>query len=483
MMTSGKLRHLRLLVILSAAAGVCLAGASADAADAAVDAADYASINAAVAALPATGGEVYVPAGEHRIAQTILLPDNVTLRGAGDSTLIVAGPELDAFFTAEDAFGEASDVAILFTPSWRHGAVIKNADAAGNRGIRVEHLRITTDRSRVRLATGILLANVDDASISGVTVEDCGASAITMLDCRNCRVTASTIRRNHNGVFIRGAGATSHDFWVTDNTVDSNRWSGIYLSGLGAGTDRLTDGPENVTISGNHISNHMCDTAIKLHGPRYVFVTGNRIDRALEAGMECNGGLDVVCTGNIVTRVDDGMDLKGNGVGLSFGRQMQRADLVLNANITAECGVGIWSETIHQTAEGARQGAVGGVAVTGNIARSNIAYGMGGAGITDCVWVGNVSIDNGQHDAPAGQDTAGMLFTAGCRDGVVAANVIADQTPEDERLMQSGIIIRSTTDFLNALNSVQGATGENLNLYSNQEVHSLDNMVDGQITQ
>jgi len=478
MKTSGAHHHLAgsallVVVLLCGVLRVCTAAPVT-----CVNAADYASINAAVAALPAGGGEVYLPAGEHRIERTILLPDNVTLRGAGESTVLMAGPELDAFFAAEGCFGAEGDVPILFAPRHRHGAVIKNADPSGNRGIQVRDLRLATDRERVRLATGILLANVQDATIANVTIEDCGASAITMLDCRNCRVASSTIRRNHNGVFIMGGGDRAHDLWVTDSTLDSNRWSGIYLSSDGAGADRLRGGPENVTVSGNHIYNHMCDTAIKLHGPRYVFITGNRIDRALEAGVENNGGVDVICMGNIVTRVDDGMDLKGNGVGLSFGRQPQRADLVVNGNITAECGVGVWSETILTTEAGARQGQVGGVAVVGNVARANIAYGMGGCGVTDSAWVGNVNIDNGRHDAPPGQDTAGMLFTAGCRHGVIAGNVVADEAPEGEGLMQSGVLIRSSSEMINALNAIEGATRANLNLYGNQGVQTFDNLVE-----
>lgn len=467
----------RSLPAMLALGGLICLSASAD--PYCLNAADFPSINDAVAALPPGGGEVYVPAGEHHLERTILLPDNVTLRGAGASTVLVADAALDAFFAAENCFGDVSDVTILFGPRYVHGAAIKNADAAGNRGIQIRDLRIVTDRERVRLATGILLANVEDASITNVTIEDCGASAITLLDCRNCRVRSSIIRRNHNGVFIVGRGDTAHDLWVTDSTFDANRWSGIYLSGVGGGAERLRDGPENVTISGNHIYNHMCDTAIKLHGPRYVFITGNRIDRALEAGVENNGGVDVVCMGNIVTRVDDGMNLRGNGVGLSFGRQPQRADLVVNGNITAECGVGVWSETILTSSEGARQGQIGGVAVVGNVARANVAYGMGGCGVTDSTWVGNVNIDNGQHDAPAGQDTAGMLFTAGCQHGVIAGNVVAREATEDENLMQSGVLIRSSADLINALNAVSGASRANLNLYGNEGVRSFDNLVPG----
>lgn len=43
----------------------------------------YSSVNAAVDALPATGGEVYIPAGTYAISQSIVLRDLVTLRGAG----------------------------------------------------------------------------------------------------------------------------------------------------------------------------------------------------------------------------------------------------------------------------------------------------------------------------------------------------------------------------------------------------------------
>ena len=193
---------------------------------------------------------------------------------------------------------------------------------------------------------------------------------------------------------------------------------------------------------------------------------------ALEAGIENNGSRDFLCTGNIVTRVDDGMNIAGNGCGIYFGRQKGRANCVVSSNIVADSTVGIWSETA--TADG--NVAVGGVLVGGNVLGDNIAYAMGGCAVLDSAWVGNVAVDNGRFDPPPGQDTAGMLFTAGCDNLNIMGNVVADRRDKPQRLQKAGQIIRACSNVMNANNIVTGASQRDLNIYINERTYSVDNL-------
>lgn len=434
-----------------------------------------APFRAALDRLGPEGGEVLLPPGRYLVERPILLGDRVTLRGAGESTVLVAGDELDAFFREAGAFAGESDFGVLFAPGFRHAVLIRNADEDGNEGLRVRDLRIEGRRDRVRLAAGILLQGVRGATVSGVTIEDCGASAVTLVACRDTKVLESTFRRNHNGVFLKGHGNETRDLLVSGCTFRDNRWCGVYGAGGGPhGPNALVDGPENLSVIGNAFFDHLTDTAVKLHGCRYAIVQGNRIDRTLEAGIECNGTHDMICQGNLITRVDDGMNLKGNGCAIFFGRQSRRANVVLHGNLLAENQAGIWSETIH---EDGRQGYVGGFAVVGNVASENAAYGMGGAGIADGAFVGNVNVDNGQYVAPPGQDTAGILITAGSERLTLLGNVAQDARPDEDCRMKHGLLVRGTSDSVVRGNIVGGAYEEDLREHGNRGVVFEDNLV------
>lgn len=418
----------------------------------------------------AGGGEVYIAPGRHKVSSTIELGDNVVLRGAGPASVLVAETSMDEYFTKQNSFGDETDVSILFNPRYGHGAVITNRDAAGNNNIMIRDVCIETDRDNVRLATGILLAGVEDAVIERVKVTDCGASGVTLLECRYISVRGVTVVRCHSGVFIRGYKSTTDHLRVTESTLRDNRWSGVYISKGGKfGTGKLADGPEDIIISRNYLINHMCDAAIKCHGARYVIIEGNRIEGALESGIENNGTRDCVCVGNIVTKVDDGMNLAGNGMGIYFGAQTGRANSIIGMNITAECQAGIWSETVHS---------IGSAVVMGNVNHANVAYGMGGAKVADAVWIGNVNVDNGQYQPPRGQDTAGMLFTADCNRMIVSGNIAVDGRDEDQRLQQSGLLMRGCDLVLNSNNIVDGSLIKNINSYANERVY-WDNNLDG----
>ncbi len=441
-----------------------------------LDASQFDSIQQAIDALPETGGEVYIPAGRYELERPLLVGDYVTLRGAGESTVLVAREKLNTYFQEQNAFGQTPEHGILFNPMYRHAAAIKNASEQGNRSIRIERLRIISDRTTARLATGIMLSNTQRAHIEDVTIEGFGASGIVMLNGRDSSVIRCFLENNHNGVLIKGDKDHSRNLLIQGNTVRANRWTGIYVAGGGThhSGGELIDGPVGLTITHNTVEEHMTDAGVKIRGAQQVVLSGNRLDQALESGIESNGTHDMVCTGNIVTRVDDGMNSKGNGCGIYFGRLSRRGNLIVSDNLVTQSTFGIWSETI--SAKGTQQFA-GGMAVVGNLTQGNVAFGLGGAGLTDGAWVGNVAIDNGQHRPDASSDTGGMIFTAGSKRLTVVGNLINDARATDNRLMKHGMIIRGAQQTLAGMNFIDGAFDQNFRTIANEGLEQHNNLI------
>ncbi len=281
-----------------------------------------------------------------------------------------------------------------------------------------------------------------------------------MSQSRDVKVTECYLENNHSGVLIKGDGDATRDVLVTGCTIRGNRWSGVYIAGSGPhGPNTLDGGPRNLILTGNHVMDHMTDAGIKLHGAQEVIVSHNRIDHALESGIECNGAHGMVCSGNYVTRVDDGMQLAGNGVGIFFGRQSRRADLAITGNVVAECQGGIWSETV--TAD-RKQQHVGGFSLIGNVSSRNVAGGLVLAGVHDGTIVGNALIDNGQFDPPPGQDTSGLLITARSSRLQIVGNLAVDARSGEQNLMKNALIIRNTSDSTVTDNLLFGAYEEPL---------------------
>ena len=77
-----------LLLFFFAMAMLVASAASAAGQDADISAADYPSIQAALDALPAEGGRVYIPAGTYILKGSLKPRDNVTISGVGAATIL-----------------------------------------------------------------------------------------------------------------------------------------------------------------------------------------------------------------------------------------------------------------------------------------------------------------------------------------------------------------------------------------------------------
>jgi hypothetical protein len=377
-----------------------------------------------VAALPATGGEVYVPAGTYPVRKTVRLGNAVTLRGAGAATVLRAADGLN-----DD--------------------LIANRDATGNEDLRVYDLRIEGNRLKQTAGSGIRLSRVRRAVIRGVTVTDCHDSGITILSgSHDVVVDAVTCERNRQDG-IRIEGPDTCNVTVCNSTLRGNFWEGIFLRGCPDPADPvavLTHGPSNVRITNNFIHDHWADDAIKMWGCTEVIIVGNVVEGALEAGVEVKTSQRTIVSDNIFRHVDDGKQGTGNGVAIAVSGhdavKSTRRDFALVGNILADNTFGIWSEFPH----GKNQGGV----IVGNLAADNVVAGLGMGQLEYAAAVGNVCLNSGQFRPGPTQDTEGIMVTgsAGSPDTLsgkltLVGNVVGDARPAPHNLQKLGLCVRA----------------------------------------
>ena len=201
----------------------------------------------------------------------------------------------------------------------------------------------------------------------------------------------------------------------------------------------------------------MCDEGIKCHGVRDVIVTGNRIDYALEAGISMHGESWVVAD-NIASHADDGMNNKGNGVGITYGNhESTRLNAVIHGNVCRENNSGIWSEGFLRVQ--GRNVPLGRVAVLGNVCSDNVTAGIGYIMKSDLTCLGNVCVDNG-HSVPDPSSPAeanmGMIAGGGTARTVLLENVISDSREGTDRRLMYGLLLRGCDNGMAAYNYVDG---------------------------
>jgi hypothetical protein len=192
-------------VLLKSAAGLCLSGIPVMFLPILPDAAAEsfviklpagvtgAEIQQALDTLPAAGGEVVLPAGRFEVNQPIILRrDNLTLRGAGDATIL---------HLADDA---NCPVVILGEPLNDPTQTIRHLKVAGffidgNRGHQQRELwKESGEGSEIR-NNGITIQNVSDSTVEDVT-------------CARCRSGGLVTTRNVRRLTVRNLTAFDNEF-------------------------------------------------------------------------------------------------------------------------------------------------------------------------------------------------------------------------------------------------------------------------------
>jgi hypothetical protein len=252
-----------------------------------VNAADYPSLQAAIDALPQTGGMVRLPAGKFEISKPLLIErEDVLLTGQGTATHIV------------NANTEGQPAIVL-----RHKDHAANARAYLWR-VQLANFRVTGNE---KSGHGILATRVNEIFIHGVTASNHGGDGIRLDHCyEDPRVCDSLLTYNkQTGLSLLGC----HDIVVCGNQFEENLDALACLDGF------------NLCMTGNCIDDHLRHGVV-IENTYGSVVSGNMIEECKGVGIvldrDCYGitlSANVIAhefTGGIELRDAHGCAVTGN---------------------------------------------------------------------------------------------------------------------------------------------------------------------------
>lgn len=243
-----------------------------------IDAARYPSLQAALDALPATGGVVQLPAGKFEISQPLVLSrEDVLLVGQGTATQII-----NTNTTGQPAL------------------VIRHAEYVTNKKQRLWRVKLADFRlvGNEQSGHGILAEGVNEIFIEGVTVSYHGGDGIRLDQCyEDPRINDSLITYNkQTGVMLLGC----HDIVVAGNQFEENNDALACLDGF------------NLCMTGNCVDDHL----------RHGVVIENTYGSVLSGNMieECQG------VGVILDRDCYGVTISANVIAHEFSGGVELRD-------------------------------------------------------------------------------------------------------------------------------------------------------------
>ncbi|MHB9071216.1 MAG: right-handed parallel beta-helix repeat-containing protein [Sedimentisphaerales bacterium] len=301
-------------------------------------------IQSDISTLGTNGGTVIIPAGETVVTATIMIPSNVSLKGACTNSVLKAANGFN-------------------------GDVIKNADQInGNSGIRMSGFSINGNKPYQTAGNGINLKKVSDIVIEDVKVRDCYTCGIYLdADVTEIRVESCIIYGNGvsagNGIQTSSMGLSN--LLITNCTIYSNKNNGIYIGGTGYG----------IKVIGNYIYGHGSgNDGIKVYDTCDIVLAANVIDGASNGGMELNMTSNSIITANCVANANHGINVSDSN------------NYIVNGNVAFDNVIGIYSSSVIN-----RNGAL----VSNNVCMNNDIGGIYSCGMQNSIFSANACIDNG----------------------------------------------------------------------------------------
>lgn len=300
-----------LLLIAPIIATCPVAGAATNTPSAVIDAAKHPTLQAALDALPASGGMVVLPAGDFELTEPLRLArENARIEGAGAATRLI-----NKNTNGQPAF------------------IVAPADRAKNRKARLWRVQLGNFRvsGGTNSGDGIRAEFVQEIFLHGLSVDRNGGHGINLVDCyENPRVVHCNITYNAQA----GLNLTNcHDIVVNANQFEEN------LDGV-----RCVDS-FNLTMNGNNVDDHLRHGVI-IENTYGSVLSGNMIE-------ECNG------IAVIVDRDCYGITLSANVIAHHLGGGMDLRD-------AWGCAVSANTFTLCHTNSIAIGPASGRITVTGN---------------------------------------------------------------------------------------------------------------------
>jgi parallel beta-helix repeat protein len=227
--------------------------------------ADQTEINAAITALPATGGEVVILDGTYNITAKInVAKNNVSIRGNGNATILKR--------MYDSSTGEG-----VITLTSRSGCKIANLQVDGNK------TSYTSSNNY-----GIYLNTSSNNTVTGNTCNNNG-TGIYLTSSSNNTVTGNTCNNNNScGIYL---GSSSSHNTVTGNTCYNNNSCGIYLYKA-----------SNNTVTGNTCNNNNSHGIYLGSSSNNNTVTGNTCNNNNSCGIYLYKASNNTVTGNTCIR-------------------------------------------------------------------------------------------------------------------------------------------------------------------------------------
>jgi hypothetical protein len=242
----------------------------------AIEAANYATLQAAIDALPATGGVIRLPAGTFEIREPLrITQEDVLLEGAGTATHI------------KNINAAGQPALVIESPK-----LTENPRATLWR-VQIQNLRITGNE---KSGHGIHARRIDEIFLHGVTVSYHGGDGVRLDNCyEDPRIGDCLFTYNKaNGVNLIGC----HDIVVVGNQFEEN------LDAL-----RCSDS-FNLCMTGNNLDDHLRDGVV-IENTYGSVVSGNMIEeckgRAIVLDRDCYG---ITLSSNVIAHeMAGGVDL------------------------------------------------------------------------------------------------------------------------------------------------------------------------------
>ena len=366
---------------------------------------DQAEINDAL--LEAAGGKVYLAAGTYVTHQsddgdaTIEIPNNTTLSGAGNGTVIELGN-------------------IDVTDN-----LIENIDTVTGTGVTIRDLKLDgrDDLNNAGTQRGIYLNGVGDmassrlgATVSNVRVEDFRNNGIHLVSSDNSRITGSTVINNAEGITLT---STSVGNTVTSNasinnttyqytvsvTSTSNTLTGNYAEGGSRGFYIASD---NNTITGNTVADS--SDGMYFANADSNIISGNTILNVSSNGFYFSSSENNSVSSNTVDGSNRGMYLAGSN---DF-------NVISGNSIYSSTNEAIRLDTSDS-----------------NVIAGNLTSISGGASSFDAIYINNSDYNqitsNRLLDTECNADCYGInVFNASSDNNYVADNYISDSDGDDD---------------------------------------------------
>lgn len=240
-----------------------------------IDASRYPHLQAAIDALPDTGGVLQIPPGTYPLTRPLVLTrGEVRIEGSGPATHLVN----------ENIRGEP---ALLIRPADR-----------GERRTRIWRVEVTGLRitGNPRSGEGVLAEGVNEIYLHGVSVERNGGDGIRLVDCyENPRIVSSSFTYNAKAGLHIQAG---HDIVVSANQFEENQTA-----------LRCTDS-FNLALTGNNLDDHLGDGVV-IENTYGSVLSGNMIEEcagwAIVLDRDCYG---ITVGSNVIAHNRYGVDLR-----------------------------------------------------------------------------------------------------------------------------------------------------------------------------